>query len=97
MTTVFLLLQYTAQRPSDVLAMTWPQYSGTAIRLRQEKTKALLDVPTHPALSEYLDGLPRVAAVAHDSLVPGPAGEVPPVQRALSAHIGTRWHSRCTG
>lgn len=59
MTTAFLLLQYTAQRPSDVLAMTWPQCSGTAIRLRQEKTKALLDVPTHPALSEYLDGLPR--------------------------------------
>jgi integrase len=59
MMTAFLLLQYTAQRPSDVLAMTWPQYSGTAIRLRQEKTKALLDVPTHPALSAYLDGLPR--------------------------------------
>lgn len=59
MTTAFLLLQYTAQRPSDVLAMTWNRYSGSAIRLRQEKTRALLDVPTHPALSEYLDALPR--------------------------------------
>jgi hypothetical protein len=59
MTTAFLLLQHTAQRPVDVLRMTWPQYSGSAIRLRQEKTGALLDVPTHPILSEYLDGLPR--------------------------------------
>jgi hypothetical protein len=62
MTTTFLLLQYTAQRPLDVLRMTWPQYSGSAIRLRQEKTGALLDVPTHPALSEYLDALPRSPA-----------------------------------
>jgi len=60
--TAFLLLQYTAQRPSDVLRMTWPQYSGSAIRLRQEKTGALLDVPTHPALSEYLNTLPRSQA-----------------------------------
>jgi hypothetical protein len=34
MTTAFLLLQYSAQRPSDVLKTTWPQYSGSAIRLR---------------------------------------------------------------
>jgi integrase len=59
MTTAFLLLRYTAQRPNDVLSTTWPQYSGTAIRLRQEKTKALLDVPVHPALAEHLDALPR--------------------------------------
>ena len=62
MITALLLLQYTAQRPSDVLRMTWPQYSGSAIRLRQEKTGALLDVPTHPALSAYLDALPRSPA-----------------------------------
>jgi integrase len=59
MMTAFLLLQYTAQRPGDVLKMTWPQYSGSAIRLRQQKTGALLDVPVHPVLREYLDGLPR--------------------------------------
>jgi integrase len=59
MTTAFLLLQYSAQRPSDVLKMTWPQYSGSAIRLRQEKTGALLDVPTHPVLRDHLDGLTR--------------------------------------
>jgi hypothetical protein len=59
MRTAFLLLQYTAQRPLDVLKVTWPQYSGSAIRLRQQKTGALLDVPVHPALRDHLDGLPR--------------------------------------
>jgi integrase len=59
MSTGFLLLQYTAQRPSDVLKMTWPQYSGSAIRLRQQKTGTLLDVPVHPVLREHLHGLGR--------------------------------------
>jgi hypothetical protein len=57
MTTAFLLLQFTAQRPTDVLRMTWPQYSGSAIRLRQQKTGVLLDVPIHPVLRNHLDGL----------------------------------------
>jgi integrase len=59
MATAFLLLQYSAQRPGDVLKMTWPQYFGSAIRLRQEKTGTLIDVPTHPLLREHLDGLAR--------------------------------------
>jgi integrase len=57
--TAFLLLQYTAQRPNDVLRITWPQYIAGAIRLRQQKTGALLDIPVHPVLREYLDGLDR--------------------------------------
>jgi integrase len=59
MTTAFLILQYTAQRPGDALRMTWPQYSGSAIRLRQQKTSILLDVPIHPVLRDHLDGLGR--------------------------------------
>jgi integrase len=59
MTTAFLLLQFTAQRPSDVLKMAWPHYSGSAIRLRQQKTGALLDVPVHPVLRDHLDSRPR--------------------------------------
>jgi len=59
MATAFLLLQYSAQRPGDVLKMTWPQYSGSAIVLRQEKTGALLDVPANPVLRTHLDGLAR--------------------------------------
>jgi len=39
--------------------MTWPQYSGSAIRLRQQKTGALLDIPVHPVLRDHLDGMPR--------------------------------------
>jgi integrase len=59
MATAFLLLQFTAQRPADVLRMAWPQYSGSAIRLRQQKTGTLLDIPVHPVLREHLDGLTR--------------------------------------
>src|SRR6516164_6451267 len=62
MTTAFLLLQFTAQRPTDVLRMTWPQYSGSAIRLRQQKTGALLDIPVHPLLRNHLDALRRLPA-----------------------------------
>lgn len=57
--TAFLLLQYTAQRPGDVLRMTWPAYSSIGIRVRQQKTKALLEVPVHPVLAAHLDALPR--------------------------------------
>ena len=59
MSTAFLILQFSARRPSDVLKMSWPQYSGSAIRLRQQKTGALLDFPVHPVLREHLDTLPH--------------------------------------
>lgn len=59
MTTGFLILQFTAQRPNDVLLMSWPHYSGSVIRLRQQKTNALLDVPVHPVLIEHFDGIAR--------------------------------------
>jgi hypothetical protein len=59
MTTAFLLMQFTAQRPTDVLRMAWPQYSGSAIRLRQQKTGTLLDIPVHPVLRDHLGGLMR--------------------------------------
>jgi integrase len=62
MVTRFLLLQFTAQRPTDVLRMAWPHYSGSAIRLRQQKTGTLLDVPIHPVLGAHLDALPRKAS-----------------------------------
>jgi hypothetical protein len=39
--------------------MTWAHYNGEAIRVRQQKTGALLDVPVHPALREHLNALPR--------------------------------------
>ncbi len=57
----YLLHAYTAQRQGDVLAMTWGQYEGGAIRLRQQKTGALVEVPAHRALRATLDAAPRVA------------------------------------
>jgi integrase len=96
MTTTFLLLQYTAQRPSDVLRMTWPQYSGSAIRLRQEKTGALLDVPTHPALSEYLDALPHSPASLTIVAYRDRPVKYLRFNGALPAHSGAGWHSGCT-
>jgi hypothetical protein len=62
MATAFQILRYTAQRPTDMLRMTWPQYSDGAIRLRQQKTGALLDVPVHPDLAAYLATVPRHTA-----------------------------------
>lgn len=55
----FSILRYTAQRPGDVAAMTWKQYSGGTIKLRQQKTKALLEVPCHRDLRAILDGQER--------------------------------------
>lgn len=62
MLTAFLLLQYTAQRPVDVLKMTWAHYSDSFIRVRQRKTGTLLDVPIDPVLRDHLDGLAHSSA-----------------------------------
>jgi integrase len=51
----FLLLLYTAQRPGDVLAMTWRQWNGTTIKLRQEKTGVLVEVPAHEKLRAEIE------------------------------------------
>jgi integrase len=61
MTTAFRALQYMAQRPGDVLQLTWGQYdrAKSSIRLRQQKTKAFLDVPIDPALVDHLNGVQR--------------------------------------
>lgn len=51
----FMLAVYTGQRQGDVLAMTWAQYDGTGIRLRQQKTAVDLYIPAAPALKLALD------------------------------------------
>ena len=55
----FNILRYTAQRPGDVAAMTWKQYSGQTIKLRQQKTAALIEVPCHRDLRAILDAEER--------------------------------------
>ena len=46
---------HTAQRPGDVRAMTWAQYNGDTITLRQEKTGKLVEVPCNEGLLLLLD------------------------------------------
>ncbi|MFD2173451.1 tyrosine-type recombinase/integrase [Rhodobacter lacus] len=59
----FAIALETGQRQSDVLHMTWAQYDGAAIRLRQSKTGKRLVVPLTAALRTRLDALRRDAPV----------------------------------
>jgi len=59
MTAAFYLLENTAQRPGDVLRMTWTQYNGDTIKLRQQKTGKLAEVPCTQELRNFLDDLKR--------------------------------------
>lgn len=50
----------TGQRLGDVLGLTWSQYNGAGIELRQGKTKARVNVPVTPELKAALDNAPRL-------------------------------------
>ena len=54
----FDLLLYTAQRSGDVRRMGRQHVQGDAILVRQEKTKAFLELPIHPRLKTSLDTVP---------------------------------------
>ncbi len=53
--TAFSLLLYTAQRSGDVAQMRWDAYNGETIRLRQQKTGRLVEVPCHRDLRLVLE------------------------------------------
>lgn len=55
--TPVMLALYTGQRASDVVAVTWNDYKGSYIRVRQDKTDAFLDIYCHPRLRDHLDHL----------------------------------------
>jgi integrase len=55
----FTLLRYTVQRPGDAASLTWGQYEGDTIKLRQQKTKRLVEVPCHRDLRAELDAQDR--------------------------------------
>lgn len=57
----YLLHAYTAQRQGDILAMTWAQFNGDTIRLRQAKTDELIEVLAHRTLRAALTATPRVS------------------------------------
>jgi integrase len=48
---------WTGQRQGDLLALTWPQYDGKRIRLKQGKTGARVVTPVGAAPKAYLDPL----------------------------------------
>lgn len=54
----FDLLLYTAQRSGDVRQMGHQHVQAGAILVRQEKTKAFLELPIHPRLKASLDTVP---------------------------------------
>lgn len=56
-TTPVLLALYTGQRRQDVVRMTWQQFQGDIIRVRQSKTGALLDIACHSELRRHLEQL----------------------------------------
>lgn len=50
-----ILAVFTGQRCSDLVKMTWVDYSGTAIGVKQQKTGTPLVVACHPDLKQELD------------------------------------------
>ena len=54
-----LLALNLGQREGDVLGLTWAQIQGSAIRIRQAKTGAVIEVPITTELAAELDGTPR--------------------------------------
>src|SRR3546814_20142307 len=57
MLTVLLLALYTGQRRQDLVRMTWKDFQGSIIRVRQNKTGEQLMIPCHKDLRAPLEGL----------------------------------------
>lgn len=61
--TPVLIALYTGQRREDVVSMTWQQFQGDVVRVRQSKTHALLDIACHAELRRHLEALPKRGVV----------------------------------
>lgn len=58
---LFEMLIHLGQRIGDTRQMRWPDYDGTAFRIRQGKTGAKLYLPVPPVLKDMLDAAQREA------------------------------------
>lgn len=58
-----ILALHTGQRQGDILRLTWGNYDGGLISLRQGKTGRKVEIPCTKALRKMLDGLDRETAV----------------------------------
>lgn len=56
-----MLALHTGQRQGDILSLTWANYDGRALTLRQGKTGARVFIPCTAALRGMLDATPRSA------------------------------------
>lgn len=54
-----ILALHTGQRQADLLGLSWNNYDGSYISLRQGKTKRRVEIPCTTALKRMLDGLDR--------------------------------------
>lgn len=53
------LMLFTGQRRSDAVRMGWQHIGGNLIKVRQQKTKAFLEIPLHPQLKAVLEQTPK--------------------------------------
>lgn len=58
-----ILALHVGQRQGDLLRLSWGNYDGSLISLRQGKTGRKVEIPCTKALRKMLDGLDRNAAV----------------------------------
>jgi integrase len=58
-----ILALHTGQRQGDLLRLTWGNYDGALISLRQGKTGRKVEIPCTKALKRMLDSLDRTTAV----------------------------------
>jgi integrase len=58
-----IIALHTGQRQGDILRLSWGNYDGKAIALRQSKTGRKVEIPCTRALKAMLDGMPRTDAV----------------------------------
>lgn len=84
---VVVLALHTAQRRSDLIAMTWGAYDGTHIRLRQIKTGVALTLPVHRTLKRELDAWKEDRTST--SILTAPQGQ-PWTPEHLSREMGAR-------
>ena len=86
----FQICRFTAQRPGDTAKMQWSQYAGHTIKLRQQKTGKLVDVPCHTELHEELDAATRnsIYMFARDDGKPYPVWALTKWEREIRASAG---------
>lgn len=87
-----ILALHTGQRQGDLLRLSWSNYDGVAISLRQGKTGRKVEIPCTMALKSMLDGMIRSSAVRYS--LPRAVGHGPARISANSGSPRVGWR-RC--